>query len=154
MLSAINPSAGTQSIQSSAMQMRTSVGGSGPTAPATTPRSRAQTNVSELFQITAALNQQLNSRMDGAEANRIQGGEGLDATGVTKSLTEIKEKLDAMRARAPMLTRFTDKLTAELSEAVKTGRGSNARIEETVRETQQAMASKYGYVGNIINKAA
>jgi len=155
MIAAINPAAGTQSIQSSAVQQRTqATTGQAPSQAPTTARSRAQTNVDKLFQLTASLGQQLDSRMDGAEANRVQGGEGIDPGQVVQSLTEIKEKVDAMRARAPTLTRFTDQLASELDQAVKGGRGSHERIAEVVQQTQKAMAERYGYVGHILNTKA
>jgi hypothetical protein len=155
MTAAINPSAGTQSIQSSAVQQRTqATTGEAPTSAPAKARSRAQTNVDQLFQLTASLGQQLDSRLDGAEANRVQGGEGVDPGQVTQSLAEIKEKVDEMRARAPTLTRFTHNLSSELDQAVKGGRGSNARIAEVVQKVQQAMAERYGYVGHIINTTA
>ncbi len=155
MTPAINPSAGTQTIQSSAVQQRTQATiGAAPSSAPTTARSRAQTNVDKLFQLTASLSQQLGSQMDGAEANRVQGGEGMDAGQVTQSLVEIKEKVDALRARAPTLTRFTDSLSSELEQAVKSGRGSNERIAEIVQQAQSAMAKRYGYVGHILNTSA
>jgi|GEM_PF-5745069 len=155
MIASINPAAGTQSIQSSAVQQRTqTTSGTAPTTAPTTARSRAQTNVDKLFQLTAGLSSELTNRIDGAEANRVQGGEGVEVGTVVQSLSEIKEKVDAMRARAPTLTRFTDQLSSELDQAVKTGRGSHERIAEVVQQAQSAMAERYGYVGHILNTTA
>jgi len=152
MTASISPSAGTQSIVSAAMQQRiTTTSGSAPTTAPTTARSRAESNVGALFQLTAGLGAKLSSRLDGAEANRIQGGEGLDADQVLSSLAEIKEKIDALKARAPSLSRFTDSLSTELDKAVKSGRGSTDRIYEVVQEAQKAMAERYGFVGHIID---
>ena len=154
-MSAVNPNAGTQSVQTSAVQARTrpSVGAAPSSAP-TTARSRAQSNVDQLFQLTASLGQALSGRMDSAEANRVQGGEGVDSGQVVQSLTEIKEKVDAMIARAPSLSRFTEEISAELDRAVKGGRGSSERIAEVVQQAQKALADKYGYVGHIVNTTA
>ena len=155
MVASINPAAGTQSIHSSAVKQQTqATSGTAPTSAPTTARSRAQTNVDKLFQLTAGLSSELSSRIDGAEANRVQGGEGPDESRVVSSLSEIKEKLDAMKARAPTLAQFTDKLSNELDQAVKSGRGSNERINEVVQQAQKAMAERYGYVGHILNTTA
>jgi hypothetical protein len=155
MPASISPSAGTESIVSTAMQQRiTLTSGSAPTSPPTTARSRVDSNVGELFQLTAGLGAKLSSKMDGAEANRIQGGEGLDSGQIMSSVSEIKEKVDALKARAPSLSRFTDMLSTELDKAVKSGRGSTDRIYEVIKETQMAMAKRYGYVGHIIDLKA
>jgi phage shock protein A len=155
MIASVNPAAGTQSIQSSAISQKTQLTtGHAPTSAPTAARSRAQTNVDKLFQLTAGLSAELSGTIDGAEATRVQGGEGVESTQVVQSLSEIKEKVDAMRARAPTLSRFTDKLAAELDQAVKTGRGSNARIAEVVQQAQKEMAERYGYVGHILNTTA
>jgi hypothetical protein len=154
-MSSINPNAGTQPIQSTAVQARTRPSvGTAPSSAPTTARSRAQSNVDQLFQLTASLGQALSGRMDGAEANRVQGGEGVDSGQVVQSLTEIKDKVDAMVARAPTLSRFTDEISAALDKAVKGGRGSADRINEVVQQAQKAMAERYGYVGHIIDKTA
>jgi hypothetical protein len=155
MAASISPSAGTQSVQSSAvnMQIQAPTGSAPATAP-TVPRSRAQTTVELLFQLTANLSAQLSGSINSAEANRVQGGEGADPTLMMESLMEMKEKIDAFRARAPSFSQFTDEISAEVDQAIKSGRASGERLQELVDQAQQAMAEKYGYVGNIVNTTA
>ncbi|HCH65218.1 MAG TPA: hypothetical protein DFR83_20605 [Deltaproteobacteria bacterium] len=151
----IDSSAGTRSIQSIALQSQIdSPSGRAPTSPPTSAHSRAQTSVDQLFQLTAGLASQLTGRLEQAAANRIQGGEGLDPGGVVQSLTEIKEKVDELTSRAPTLTQFTDALTAELTQAIESGRGGSDQLLEMVQQAQKALADKYGYVGHIINISA
>ena len=154
-MGAIDTSAGTRSIQSIAFQSRIEPPkGSAPTTPPAMPHSRAQTSVSDLFKLTASLSSQLSGTLSQAEAARIQGDEGLDPGGVVQSLTEIKEKMDEFTSRAPSFTQFTDALTAELEQAIESGRGGSDQLLEMVQQAQKALADKYGYVGHIINIAA
>lgn len=155
MIQSIDHSAGTQSIQAAAVRSRTDINsGSAPTSPPTSARSRAQSNVDRLFALTAGISQKLEGTLNSAEAKRIQGLDGVSPDRVVQSLGEIKEKVDAMRARAPTLTRFTDKLSAEVDQAVKGGRGSIDRIADTVKQAQAAMAERYGYVGHLVDMKA
>lgn len=155
MLASVNPAAGTQSIQSSAVKHQTqSLNGSAPTSAPTTARSRAQANVDKLFQLTAGLSAELHGRLDSAEAKRVEGAEGISTDRVQQSLAQIKESVEAIKTRGPTLTQAIDKLTAEVEQAVTSGRGSNDRIAEVVQQTQAAMAERYGYVGHLLNTTA
>jgi hypothetical protein len=155
MTSAINSSAGTASIQSLAMKQRTSAPtGTAPSAPAAAPRSAAEANVSRLFQLTHQISGQLQSLLDGAEANRISGGEGVDSGQTQQSVAQITAQVQEFVARGRQMGRFTEELSAQLSKIVVEGRGSNQRLAETVQATQAALAEKYGYVGHLVNKTA
>lgn len=155
MLSAVQPAAGTQSIQASAAAQATTLSSGAPPARApVAAHSRTQTSVDDLFRITADLGAELRGRFDSAESRRLQDGAGLQPDRMMQSLSEIKEKLDALRARAPSLGRFTDALSAEVDHAIRSGTGSNERLAEVVQRTQQAIADRYGFVGHLVNKAA
>jgi response regulator RpfG family c-di-GMP phosphodiesterase len=152
MISGINPSAGTAGVQGSMVQHATSPAtGSAPKEPITAPRSAAQANVSKLFQVTHELSSQLQGLLDGAEARRLQGMEGMDMNAAAGPIAEIQQELSELKQRAPSMGRFTEEIAAQVQQVVQQGGGSIARLAETVNETQQRMAEKYGYVGNIVN---
>ena len=141
MVSGINSGAGTQSIQASMVRNATQAPtGSAPSAPITTPRSAAQANVSQLFAVTAELSSQLKGLLDGAEARRVQGQEGIDMNSAAAPIQEMQQQLEELKARGATVGRFAEELSAQVDQVVKGGAGSVNRIAEVVAQTQQRMA--------------